>query len=155
MQIVECSSLSDDAQYNHLALFAISVLLFIGVLFLVQCFNHLLVSTSQKSNLVKFVVQVLNYARKDKFPERRSACTYWEEQCPSCIDLGKDKYGGPFTVEEVEDVKTALKLVPLISCVIPIFALDAANEAEVYHVGCDIHDSRFWLNCLWYFFAYF
>ena len=29
-----------------------------------------------------------------------------EDDYPSRIDLGKDKYGGLFTVEEVEDVKT-------------------------------------------------
>ena len=29
-------------------------------------------------------------------PERRSAFTYWEEDIPRRIDLGKSKYGGPF-----------------------------------------------------------
>ena len=50
--------------------------------------------------------KVLRYAWKHKFPERHSALTYWEEGLPSRIDLGKSKYGGPFTVEQVEDVKT-------------------------------------------------
>ena len=36
--------------------------------------------------------------------------TYWEEDIPPRIDLGKSKYGGPFTTEEVEDVKTFLLL---------------------------------------------
>ena len=40
----------------------------------------------------------------------RSALTYWENKLPSRIDLGKRKYGGPFTTEEVEDVKTFLQL---------------------------------------------
>ena len=35
---------------------------------------------------------------------------YWEEDIPPRIDLGKSKYGGPFTTEEVEDVKTFLLL---------------------------------------------
>ena len=59
---------------------------------------------------------MLNYARKHKFPERRSAFTYWEEDYPSRIDLGKDKYGGPFTVEEVEDVKTTFRMIPVVLC---------------------------------------
>ena len=54
------------------------------------------------------------YARKHKYPENRSALTYWEEEAPSRLDLGKDKYGGPFTEEEVEDVKTVF-------CVLPLF----------------------------------
>ena len=59
------------------------------------------------SNPIKHIAKVLNYARKHKYPERRSALTYWEDDYPSRIDLGKDKYGGPFTIEEVEDVKTS------------------------------------------------
>ena len=54
------------------------------------------------------------YARKHKYPENRSALTYWEEEAPSRLDLGKDKYGGPFTEEEVEDVKTVFRLIPLV-----------------------------------------
>ena len=65
-------------------------------------------------NPVKLIVRVLCYARKHKYPENRSALTYWEEEAPSRLDLGKDKYGGPFTEEEVEDVKTVLRLLPLV-----------------------------------------
>ena len=32
------------------------------------------------------------------------------------MDYGKEKFGGPFTEEEVEDVKTVLRLLPLIIC---------------------------------------
>ena len=38
------------------------------------------------------------------------------EEYPSRVDLGMSKYGGPFTVEEVEDVKTFLRLIPVILC---------------------------------------
>jgi hypothetical protein len=31
------------------------------------------------------------------------------------LPVGKSKYGGPFTTEQVEDVKTLLRLLPLIS----------------------------------------
>ena len=37
-----------------------------------------------------------------------------EEDYPSRIDLGKSQYGGPFTVEEVEDVKTVFRLIPVV-----------------------------------------
>ena len=56
------------------------------------------------------VYKVLQYAWQHKCPERRSAFTYWEDDIPPRIDLGKSKYGGPFTTEEVEDVKTFLLL---------------------------------------------
>ena len=42
------------------------------------------------------------------YPRNRSALTYWEKEYPSHIDLGKEKYGGPFSEEEVENVKTVL-----------------------------------------------
>ena len=62
------------------------------------------------------IAKVLNYARKNKHPRSRSALIYWEEDYPSRLDLGKDKYGGPFSEEEVEDVKTVLRLLPLLVC---------------------------------------
>ena len=62
----------------------------------------------------KLVYRVLYYSWKHKCPERRSAFTYWEEDIPPRIDLGKNKYGGPFTTEEVEDTKTFLRILLLI-----------------------------------------
>ena len=40
LHIVECYSLSDNAQYNDLALFTVSALLFIAFFSLLQCFSH-------------------------------------------------------------------------------------------------------------------
>ena len=59
---------------------------------------------------------MLKYSWKHKVPEHRSAFTYWEEDIPPRIDLGKNKYGGPFTNEEVEDTKTFLRILPLLLC---------------------------------------
>ena len=64
----------------------------------------------------KNIYKVLKYSWKHKVPEHRSALTYWEEDIPRRIDLGKNKYGGPFTNEEVEDTKTFLRILPLILC---------------------------------------
>ena len=67
---------------------------------------------------LKTIYQVFKFAAKYKAPLNRSAFTYWEEDIPSRMDLGKSKYGGPFTIEQVEDVKTVLRLL-VIS--VPIF----------------------------------
>ena len=69
---------------------------------------------------------MLNYARKNKYPRHRSALTYWEESAPSRIDLGKDKYGGPFTEEEVEDVKTFFRYLPLLVCLFGVSVVTIA-----------------------------
>ena len=72
----------------------------------------------QKAGLNPFknIYKVLKYSWKHKVPEHRSAFTYWEEDIPHRIDLGKNKYGGPFTNEEVEDTKTFLRIVQLFLC---------------------------------------
>ncbi len=67
-----------------------------------------------KRNSLTIIYKVLKYSYQHKYPERRSAFTYWENDIPSRIDLGKDKYGGPFTYEQVEDVKTFFSLLMLI-----------------------------------------
>ena len=73
--------------------------------------------------MVKTIYRVLKYAAKHKAPSNRSSFTYWEEDVPSRINLGKTKYGGPFTVEQVEDVKTLLRILaltaPLCLCFFP------------------------------------
>ena len=75
-----------------------------------QCHQY-----NQKSrNPMKIIYEVLKYSWKHKIPELRSALTYWENDIPSRIDLGKDKYGGPFTYEEVENVKSFFRLLLLI-----------------------------------------
>ena len=71
--------------------------------------------SDQKSrNPFLIICEVLKYSWKHKIPELRSALTYWENDIPSRIDLGKDKYGGPFTYEEVENVKSFFRLLLLI-----------------------------------------
>ena len=62
------------------------------------------------TNPFKSMWKVLSFAYKHKYPVNRSAFTYCEEQTPSRLDLGKKQYGGPFTTEDVEDVKTFLRL---------------------------------------------
>ena len=100
--------------------FIISVVLITNYLF-----KHWLDTTPHIVNPVKRISQVLNYARKNKYPRNRSALTYWEEDYPSRLDLGKDKYGGPFSEEQVEDVKTVLRLIPLL---ISIVGVECAGE---------------------------
>ena len=75
--------------------------------------RHLTIEPAGR-NPFNTIVKVLRYAWKHTFPENRSALTYWEEDIPARIDLGKSKYGGPFTTEEVEDVKTFFRILILL-----------------------------------------
>ena len=84
------------------------------------------------TNPIKMIFNVLNYARKTKNPRNRSALTYWENECPSRIDLGKERYGGPFHEEQVENVKMIYKILPVFVSVIGCFlAWDTVNIFSV------------------------
>ena len=91
-------------------------------------YKHLLDTSPLISNPIKLIFKVLNYARKTKYPENRSALTYYLDEAPSRIDLCKNKYGGPFKEEQVEDVKTILRFFPLLVCIIVV-----ALSFEVVH----------------------
>ena len=108
----------DTYKYLKLIIFMLSGVAVSLVLVSHSFFKHKLENISLIKNPIKLIVRVLCYARKHKYPENRSALTYWEENVPSRIDLGKDKYGGPFTVEEVEDVKTFFRIIPLFIAII-------------------------------------
>ena len=72
----------------------------------IDVFNRLLVKLPTSKNSLTLIFRVLKYAIKNKYPRLRSAFAYWDSQHCSRLDLGKSKYGGPFSTEEVENVKT-------------------------------------------------
>jgi peptide/histidine transporter 3/4 len=76
------------------------------------CGNHIK-AIPIGDNPLKLIWKVLRFAAKHEYPVRRSALTYWEDEIPSRVNLGKDKYGGPFTNEQVEDVKTFFRIISL------------------------------------------
>ena len=57
------------------------------------------------------MARVLRYAWKNKQPRFRSAFTYQDHTKPSRIEFAKERFGGPFTTEQVQDVKTFLRIV--------------------------------------------
>ena len=83
------------------------------------------------------VLQVLRFAKNHTTPLQRSALTYWEADLPSRMDLGKDKYGGPFTNEQVEDVKTLFRLLRSLVCILLMYFVlhISLQEAFELHLG--------------------
>ena len=91
---LHCTGMVDDQAILVSMLFAVavsSVALCLDFL----CRNWLIIEPVSQ-NPLKSVYSVLKYAATHKYPARRSALTYWEEDIPSRIDFGKSKYGGPF-----------------------------------------------------------
>ena len=91
------------------------------------CAPKWLIIEPKSPQSLRIIYQVLKFAAKHKAPINRSAFTYWEDNIPSRMDLGKSKYGGPFTTEQVEDVKTVLKmLVVLLPLSVILISLDSS-----------------------------
>ncbi|XP_064402261.1 solute carrier family 15 member 4-like isoform X1 [Halichondria panicea] len=92
-----------------------------------------LIILPKSSHTLRIAYQVLKFAAKHKAPLNRSALTYWEEDIPSRMDLGKLRYGGPFTTEQVEDVKTVLRLL-VISLPLWVLSLSVSYGPVSYKV---------------------
>jgi peptide/histidine transporter 3/4 len=84
---------------------------------------------SGSRNPYRLVYRVISFARKYTYPVRRSAFTYCEDELPSRLDLGKEKYGGPFTTEQVENVKVFLGLLRVLLSLGPLFAVERSSIA--------------------------
>ena len=130
--------LSNRNVINVIGLVCISCCLVTSILCHI-IFRKTIINAYKLGNPIKLILQVLNYARKNKYPRNRSALTYWEDNYPSRLDLGKEKYGGPFSEEEVEDVKTVFRLIPLL-IVILAFTFSCREPLWIRKVYYDFED---------------
>ena len=128
-------------QYQKLVICICLSLLLSSVLM----FNHWLVKEPLTHNPFKLVYSVVRYAVKHNHPECRSAFTYCEDEPPSRIDFGKSKYGGPFTTEQVEDVKTFLRFVILVfvaSVICSVMYASSQLQFRIFHTLADTSNSE-------------
>ena len=124
--VAEIKALSISLGWNLFSAVFVSVVLCIKSCFMSKWFSNIATTSavtdtsrardhgSGNSNPYYLIYRVLKFAKHHKCPIQRSALTYWEDEIPSRIDLGKSKYGGPFTIEEVENVKTFLQLMKVL-----------------------------------------
>lgn len=90
---------------------AVEAIFLSSSLLIIYCLNKWFVMEPQsRENPFEMVYNVIKFAWKHKSPVNRSSLTYWEDKLPSRIDLGKTKYGGPFSTETVEAVKAFLQI---------------------------------------------
>ena len=78
------------------------------------------------------VFNVISFARKHKYPLRHSAFTYCDNYLPSRIDFAKERYGGPFSTEQVENVKTFLRILLVLFAMGPVFTLEVPASYFVF-----------------------
>ena len=103
-----------NKNYQLIGMLVVSASLTLGVCSDILFSNNLIKVPAMRTNPFRLVFDVVKYAIRTKTPRYRSAFTYCEDERPSRIDFGKHKFGGPFTTEQVEDVKTFLRLLVIV-----------------------------------------
>ena len=103
--------------------------------------HHWFLIDSGSRNPYKLVYKVIKFAAQHKSPIRRSAFTYCEDELPSRMDLAKDKYGGPFTTEQVEDVKAFLGILQVLLTLGSVFTTDTAANDMLYKFSNHLHNN--------------
>ena len=107
------------------------LVLVISLLVACCCRKHINIEPPPPVNPVKHIYKVMKYAWLNKYPARRSAYTYTER--PSRLDLCKKRYGGPFTTDEVEDVKSFWRILVLLFSMFGVFCFDVTiGIADTY-----------------------
>ena len=102
----------------------ISIVLSIAAVTAVHKKKHWFSTEHSSTNPYLLVWRVLKFAAQHRKPIRRSAFTYCETGYPSRLDFGKQRYGGPFTTEQAEDVKTLFNILKVLLCLAPVFFLE-------------------------------
>ena len=99
--------------------------LVLSALLLFNCFaNRMFNKERVKYNPYKMIIRILNFARKHKRPVGHpSAFAYSDTFKPSRMDYAKERYGGPFTTSDVEDVKTFIRVSLLLIALGPTFII--------------------------------
>ena len=115
-----------------------SIALSVVVIFLLHKKKHWFLIDNIRKNPYRLVYGVVKFAIQHKNPVRRSAFTYCENRCPSRIDFGKQRYGGPFTTEEVEDVKVLFNMLKVLLSIGPIFFLDQCATRIISHYRSEL-----------------
>ena len=118
---------------------------YVSVPFIISVFLIVLLTISWKkrhwfyvepghTNPYKTVFKVIKFAKKHKYPLQRSAFTYGDNYLPSRIDFAKQRYGGPFTTEQVENVKTFVRIVIVLLAVGPLFTIGVPASYFVFPI---------------------
>ena len=114
--------------YTLLASFLLILLSSIIILLVAQWKHKWFVTDKIRGNPYKLLFKVLLFALKHKSPIRRSAFTFCEDELPSRIDFSKRRYEGPYSTDQVEDVKVLLNILIILFSLRLVFFLENASD---------------------------
>ena len=127
--LLTSSSCSKRLQNNIAYVIFPFVFLVTVCLIMVYCKRHWFNCENIVANPYRRVYEVLKFTAQHIKPlGHRSALTYSGDQNPSRIDFAKEKYGGIFTTEVVEDVKTILRILLMLLAITPMFYFEVSTS---------------------------
>ena len=125
---------------NFVAIGVLVLLLLILFIFMITLLiiswwkRHWFTLDAGLENPYKIVLKIINFARKYKYPLQHSAFTHSDNYIPSRLDFAKERYGGPFTTELVENVKTFLRIVIVLFAIGPVFSLEVLGSYFIFPI---------------------
>ena len=120
-----------------------------GVIMNILCYNWF-IKIEKVSNPLLLIYRVLKYAAIVKRPAERTAFSYDGRPEPSRIDLAKITHLGDFRDEEVEDVKTFLRIVVFLISLIGFLCIESLVSMS-YVAECICSVSRVDPGVFWNF----
>ena len=104
--VVWCNHPRPVAQVALDSVPVIVIVMLIVLVVIMRWKKHWFFTETVQENPYKLVYKVIDFARKHEYPLQRSAFTFADNYIPSRLDFAKERYGGPFTTEQVENVET-------------------------------------------------
>jgi len=142
------NNITMSLSYVGLGFLVFSVAAALSLLVLSLCILHhrkvLFLLEPAGVNPYKLVYRVTSFVWRHKVPLRRSAFTYCTEELPSRMDVGKHKYGGPFTTKQVEDVKAFWGILKIVLSVGPAYLFKTVTQSLLPEFAK--HANYFFLN---------
>ena len=118
--------------HSKMPLFAILLILF---LIMAYCTRRHFNRDRVKYNPYKMIFKVLNFARKNKYPVGPvSAFAHCYDYRPSRLDYAKERYGGPFTTSDVEDVKAFKNVFLVLLALGPVFIIEVSTCSLFFRI---------------------
>ena len=122
--------------------------------FLLLCFikRHIVIEPPPTVNPTKQIYNIFKYAIKYKRPLQRSAFTYGEAP-PGMLDQAKERYGGPFTTDQVEDVRSFKNILLILLSLVGYYFNEstagiAREYVELFNMTIDTNTTKISLNLM-------
>ena len=142
----------------HITKIAIVIYIFVtlttvaGSLMLCFIKRRIIIEPPPTVNPAKQIYNIFKYAIKHKRPLQRSAFTYGEAP-PGMLDRAKERYGGPFTTDQVEDVRSFKNILLILLSLFGYHFNDstagtAREYIKLFNMTIDTNDTKVTFNLM-------